>query len=173
LISGSGLQYSDVPILRVEKADGSVKALVERTVTTFVPYREEEKKIKADGERMVAREITLFGTTLRFGRKPPVGDYFVSRECYNVAVWGGARLPVNVKKTVWSEQESLWIERTAEEAEALARKRAEAEVTDGVGDGGLVLSTYTAEIGEVGCTVTAVYKCIVEITMPADIASGG
>ena len=78
-----------------------------------------------------------------------------------------------MKKTVWSEQVSLWIERTAEEAEALARARAEAGVTDGLGDGRLVFSTYTAENGEDGCTVTAVYTCIVEITMPADIALGG
>lgn len=173
LISGSGLQYSDAPILRVEKADGSVKALVERTVTVFVPYREEEKAVKQGGERMVGREITLFGATVRLGSRAPEGDYFVSQECYNVAVWGGARLPVNVKKTVWSEQESLWLERTPEEAEALARKRAEAEVTDGVGDGRLVLARYNAENGEEGCNVTAVYKCIVEITKPADVTSGG
>ncbi|MBQ9115910.1 MAG: sporulation protein YqfD [Clostridia bacterium] len=39
-ISGSGLQYEDTPTLRVGKASGSVRAIVERSVTEYVPLHE-------------------------------------------------------------------------------------------------------------------------------------
>ena len=78
-----------------------------------------------------------------------------------------------MKKTVWSEQESLWIERTSRESEALARAKAEGLVTEGVGNGRLVAVAYTAENGDDGCTVTAVYKCVVEITVPAELTAAG
>ncbi|MBR2460297.1 MAG: sporulation protein YqfD [Clostridia bacterium] len=170
LISGSGLQYSPEPILRVGMASGSVTASVERSLAVAVPL---EETVQADsgGKPLVRRELTVFGRKLYFGDRPPEGNFSCSERSYRVTLFGAVRLPVTVRETVWTPQTEVVFRRTGAEAEALARQLAEESVRDGVGSGKLTHAEYRVSADGSGCTVNVSYGCIVEITLPVSIGN--
>ena len=173
IISGSGLQYTDEPPLRLEKAEGSVTALVERTLSVFVPYSESCSEILSGGREFKRKRIDIFGGGFCIGdREPADGEYSVSENKTQVTVFG-AVLPFTVSETVWNELYVQVSERSAEDAEAYARECAYTRMCEELGGAELISAEYTVSHGEDGCTVTAVYKCITEIAVSADIGADG
>ena len=168
LISGSGLQYSDPPVLRIGKARGSVLARVERTLSVYVPF-EETVYTPIDGKVYSSKLITVFGKSFLVGDGEPEGNYSVSEKSYCPRIFGDASLPLTVKETVWTPNEPSVLTRDPESAERLGREKAEKAVCLGVGDGELLGVEYSVAQDGMGCTVTAVYRCIAEIAVSADI----
>lgn len=172
LLSGSGLQYTDSPILRMGAADGSVTALVERELSVTVPYTETEYVPKENGRVLKRSRFTLFGAVFELGDdEPSDADAFSVSEEKTLPTVFGASLPVTVTETVWRELEPVLTERTAEEAEALARTRAEELLSEDTEGDELISAEYVVkhneESGEV--TVTVIYRCVTEIAVSANI----
>lgn len=173
LISGSGLQYSDQPVLRIGKADGSVKALVERELSVTVPYLETELIPKENGRSFISRSIKLFGGSLQIGkRKPSAGEFTQTENVTELSVFG-ATLPVTVYETVWNELTEHEIKRTPEEAEELARGRATEALTAELGEDELTFTEYTVTADEENgaVTVKVKYRCITEIAVSGNIGN--
>lgn len=171
LISDSGLQYTDQPILRLGNADGSVKALVERTFSVTVPYRETELIPRENGRVYRGRSINIFGGGFYFGDRKPSAESYSAAESRITPTVFGAALPVTVSETVWSEMTEREIVRTPDEAEALARARAEERLSAELGTDEIRAAEYTAAADEESetVTVTVTYRCVTEITLSAEI----
>ena len=171
LISGSGLQYTDQPILRIGNADGSVKALVERTFSVTVPYRETELIPKENGRVYKGRSINVFGGGFYIGDRKPSADCYSVTESQNTPTVFGVALPVTVSETVWSEMTEREIVRTSEEAETLARARAEERLSAELGTDEIRATEYVVAVDEERetVTVTVTYRCVTEITASAEI----
>ena len=173
IISDSGLQYTDAPVLRLEDAEGSVTALVERTFSVFVPYSESYSEVLSGGREFRGKRIRIFGGGFYVGdRGPADGEYAVSESKKQITVFG-AVLPFTVSETVWNELCVQVSERSAEDAESYARECMDTRMRDDLGGAELISAEYTVSHGDDGCTVTVVYKCITEIAVSADIVSDG
>ena len=171
VISGSGLQYTDKPILRVGNANGSVKALVERSFSVTVPYLETKLVPKEDGRVYKGRTVNFFGGGFYLGdRRPDEGEYSVQETQVSPTLFG-ATLPITVYETVWSEMTEWKTVRTPEEAENSARTLAEEKLYAELGTDELKFSQYTVQKNEEDGTVTVnvTYRCVTEITVSADI----
>ena len=166
-VSGSGLQYSDIPLLRVGEADGSVRAAVNRKLSVTVPLSETVSEAHDGNARVrVKREVSVFGRRLSFGGGEPQYPFEASVRRYNLTVFGVIELPIEVTETRMTELKERVIVRVAEDAELEARRRAAEAVREGVGDGELYSVSYHAELTESGVTVTAEYRCSAEIASP-------
>ena len=170
-ISGSGLQYTDQPILRMGNADGSVKATVERELSVSVPYREVSLVKKDGGSSYRGVYIKLFGIGFYLGDQKPSEEHYSAQESTLSPTVFGATLPLTLCETVWNELTESETVYTAEEAEAIARAKAEEALRQEAGEDEITFTEYTVltdeENGSV--TVTVRYRCITEITAPSDI----
>ena len=171
LISGSGLQYTDKPVLRLGNADGSVKAMVERELSVTIPYRETELIPKDGGDRYRGVYIKLFGIGFYLGDQKPSGELYSAEETNRSPTVFGAALPLTLHETVWNELTELETLYTAEEAEVIARTKAENALKAEAGDDQVTFTEYTvyADGENETVTVTVRYRCITEITLSANI----
>ena len=173
LISGSGLQYVDKPVLRIGRADGSVKALVERELSVTVPYREKELVRKDGGDSFRGVYIKLFGIGFYLGDQKPSSELYSEWETTHSPTVFGAALPLTLSETVWNELTELETQYTAEEAEALAREKAENALKAEAGEDRVTFTEYVTHADEENETVTVTvrYRCITEITLSANIGN--
>lgn len=171
LISGSGLQYTDRPVLRIGKANGSVKALVEREISVSIPYRELEFIPKENGKIYRGRDIKLFGGGFYLGDREPCGNNYSAVAKKTSPTVFGASLPITVYETVWSELTERETVRSPQEAEALARARAEEALALGLNGDEATFTEYTVIHHEENeaVTVTVRYRCVTEIAASAEI----
>ena len=144
---------------------------MEREFSVTVPYRESELIPKEDGKVYVGKRIDIFGGGFYLGDREPVGgNYSASENKTSVSVFG-ASLPVTVCETVWCELTEREIIRTPEEAEALARERANETLSRELGEDTATFTEYTVYADEENGTVTVNvrYRCITEIAVSAEI----
>ncbi len=161
LISGSGMQITDVPPLRVENAVGSVKAEITRTQEVVIPFSE-KFTFSEPGENK-GKIISVFGHDFLFGST----DGAVLESEKNVTFFGVLEIPITVKTYVEQKTVTRSISRENEEARIEAERQLYKKITDSLGDGELtfVKTEYTET--ETGWTARAQYGCIVEIAVPS------
>ena len=166
LISGSGLQITDDPLLRFGNARGSVKAEVSGKAEATVPF-DEVTRSETRGERC-GRTISVFGIDFDFGKTE---DADTSGE-RNVTVFGAIELPITVREYYSVSEKTETRHRTPDEARAEAERRIYREIAGISEDSELVrLKIAYLETGD-GITAQADFIYITEITEPAEIGGG-
>ncbi len=161
LISGSGLQYTPDPVLRMGNASGTVTARVERSLSVSVPL--EETVYTADGSSHLRRTLNILGRSFSFGAHRPDAECSETESRYNVTLFGIIELPIEVTETVWTEYTVSHVTRTEDEAARRARKLASEMISSDIGDGETLWIKITQTEHDGVCTVDATYSCIAEI----------
>ena len=172
-ISGSGLQYSELPILKMGKARGSVIASVSRTVSATVPTEETVSRPLREGRTRVTRTYTVFGKTVFRQKNAPDYPHVTEDRSFALTLFGVLELPITVNEAVYRETEAVTVSRTTEQAEREAMAKATEAVRLGVGQGELISVSYRTELSDTGCTVIADYRCLAEIAIPMKIGISG
>ena len=115
--------------------------------------------------------IKLFGIGFYLGDQKPSEEHYSAQESTLSPTVFGATLPLTLCETVWNELTESETVYTAEEADAIARAKAEEALRQEAGEDEITFTEYTVltdeENGSV--TVTVRYRCITEITAPSDI----
>lgn len=171
LISGSGLQYTDKPILRIGNASGSVVARVERSVSVSVPL--EEDVYSASGAVTVHRAVSILGRSFSIGARSRDAECSETVRRYNVTLFGIVELPIEVTETTRTEYTLTHITRTEDEAARRADTLARMLVSDAVGDGELLWLRLTETQRDGICTAYASYCCTAEIARIYSRTPGG
>ncbi len=157
-ISGSGLQITDVPPLRVGRARGSVMAEVAGTLSVCVPLCETESAEKIS-EKVCGRRISVFGLTAEFGRTENV---YETEERY-VTFFGLVEIPVTVTEYREIEISENKRSRSAEEARLEASARVNALVSKELSESEIVSIGIAFTEDSAGVTARADYVYITEI----------
>lgn len=169
-VSGSGLQYSDDPILRYYGAAGKVYAEVYGSVEAFSPFSEvaeSKTDVKTSGIC-----ISVFGCSFTFGDfKTDVNSRVSATR--NVTVFGLIELPVTYSVCTKNETVQNAIVRSEVEAEATATQEAFLKLEDLLDGATLEWSETLTETTETGVRVTVNYRCVKNIAVPKDIENKG
>ncbi len=168
LISGSGLQITDNPILRFGNARGSVRAEVGGSAEVTVPYKE-TISTQTQGEKC-GRTVSVFGFSFDFGS---TSEGAVASSERNVTVFGVVELPITVRDYYSVTEKTETKDRSPDEAKAEAERRVYREISGISEDSELTRVKITYTQTEDGITARAEFSYITEITEPAAIGSGG
>ncbi len=162
-ISGSGLQYTESPMLRYEGASGSVTAEVSDLFSVRALFSERYSTTKK-GERCgVVFEI--LGKKLSFGNVCENGDRALTAE-RNLTLWDRLELPITVRECYTISETVNEVNFTEEQAADEARQRAYTVLNERLAGASLCeIKTSTVTDGE-GITVTVEYICLREIAVP-------
>lgn len=158
-ISGSGLQITDIPPLRVGNASGEVRAEINGEVEVTVQLSE-TVRTETVSEKPCGRKISVFGRDITLGKTE---NAFQSEECY-VTFFGIVEIPVTVTRYYGIDEKETTLERSADEARIEAEQKINAlvhEVLEGTETVSLEIS-YSED--ENGVTAKAEYVCIADIT---------
>lgn len=169
LISGSGLQITDNPILRFGNARGSVKAEVGGSAEITVPF-DEVISTKTQGKRC-GRTISVFGLQFDFGEISETEAVSASSE-RSVTVFGVIELPITVKDYYTVSENTDTKTWTPDEARAEAERRIYREISGIAEDSELTRVKINYLQTEDGITAKADFSYITEICVPAEIGGG-
>lgn len=169
LISGSGLQITDNPLLRFGNARGSVRAEVRGSAEVTVPFSE-VISTKTQGKRC-GRTITVFGMQFNFGQISESETTAASSE-RNVTVFGVIELPITVKDHYLLEENTKTNNWTQDDARAEAERRIYWEISGISEDSELTRVKITYSQTDDGITANAEFSYITEICEPARIGGG-
>jgi similar to stage IV sporulation protein len=165
-VSGSGLQYTDDPILRYDGAAGKVYAEMTDTVIAEVPF--EEQTVRISDESTVGFKISLLGLELMLGRYVDGEDCHTQSE-RNLTVFGVIELPITVHECKKTEKSTFTVKRSEAEASAEARRQAFLKLNEELSEATLLHSEVKEEITEHSAKVTVVYGCLKNVAVPKDI----
>ena len=165
-VSGSGLQYTDDPILRYDGAAGKVYAEMTDTVTAEVPFEEQTEKFL--NKSTVGLKISLLGLELTLGKYVDGEDCRTQSE-RNLTVFGVIELPITVSECKRTEKITVTVKRSEAEAKDEARRQALLMLNAELSEATLLHSEVKEEITEYGARVTVVYGCLKNVAVPKDI----
>lgn len=161
-VSGSGLQYTDNPLLRFDGAQGSIRAEVSESITETVRFTEVIQSFER-GKR-VATVLSIFGKKITVGTVP--NENFEKSAVRPLTVMGIIELPI----TYTEYYEIKCTEETVQRDEAQALSSAELlayeELKKNLTDAQLNKITKIIQTDENGVTVTLNYTCEKEIGVP-------
>lgn len=158
-ISGSGLQITDVPPLRVGNARGIVRAEINGEVSVRVPLCETVTEQSAS-KKPCGRKISVFGRDITVGKTE---NAFQSEESY-VTFFGLVEIPVTVMRYYEISERETEIKRSADEARLEAEVRINELVLEALSDAETVSLNVSYYEDEDGITAKAEYVCITDIT---------
>lgn len=164
-ISGSGLQYSDAPLLRFDGASGRILAEVTESVSVSVPYSEEHRSVT--NKETVGCVISFLGHSVTLGTVGNDGDLSLGAE-RGITVFGSIELPLTYRPCVRSETEAVTVTRDGAEAMIMARTAAYAQLTEKLSGAALTYTEITEEITDIGASVTVRYGAIRDISVPVN-----
>ena len=158
-ISGSGLQITDVPPLRVGNARGIVRAEINGEVSVRVPLCESviEKSVE---KNPCGRRISVFGRDITVGKTE---NTFQSEESY-VTFFGLVEIPVTVTRYYEINENETEIKRDVSEARLEAEARINELMLGALSDAETVSLNVSYYEDEDGITAKAEYVCITDIT---------
>ena len=159
-ISGSGMQITDAPPLRVTEAVGSVKADVIRFVEIEVPFNEQRAEMQKSEKK--TRAFSVFGREISFGKTE--GLTLESEK--NVTFFGVVEIPVTVKTYSRQTETVCSVSRDAQEARLVAEKLLYLRITELAADGELTYVKPEFTETESGWKARAEIGCTVEIAVP-------
>lgn len=167
-ISGSGLQYTQEPLLRFDGARGSVRAEVAEEFCITVPYT--ETLVEYTDEKRIGVIISFLGHSAAFGKTPKSE----TDECYygdqrRVRIFGDVEIPITVKECFKRKRQNTTVQTDAASAKLKAELMAGQELTKRLGEDRLCESDITYSEGDSEITVTVRYLCIREIAEPKAI----
>ncbi len=155
-VSGSGLQITDMPLLRTGNARGVVKAEVAGKIEIRSKFTESiETQTLGD---VCGRSISVFGHKLDIGRTEGVSDGEK-----NVTVFGFIELPITVKsyREVCTQTEVS--EYSREEAEERAKRQAYEKLNAELPNGEVLKIRWEISEDDIGVTVVMNYVCETDI----------
>ncbi len=155
-VSGSGLQITDTPLLRMGNAKGMVKAEVSGKIEVRTEFSEScEAEVLGD---ICGRSISVFGRTFDVGNT--VGE---SDGGKNLTVFGFIELPITVKsyREVYTKTEIHEYDR--EQAEARAKRQAYEKLNSEFPNGEVLKIRWEVFEDENGVTVLMSYACETDI----------
>lgn len=158
-VSGSGLQITDVPPLRVGNARGIVRAEINGEVSVRVPLRETVTEQSAS-KKPCGRKISVFGCDITVGKTE---NTYQSEESY-VTFFGLVEIPVTVTRYYEVSKSDTEIKRSAAEARLEAEARINELVLTALSDAETVSLNVSYYDDEDGITARAEYVCIADIT---------
>ncbi len=158
-ISGSGLQITDVPPLRVGNARGIVRAEINGEVSARVTLRETVTE-QVIGKKPCGRKISVFGRDITIGKTE---NAFQSEESY-VTFFGLVEIPVTVTYYYEINEIETEILRSAQEARLEAEALINSLVLEALSDAETVSLNVAYYEDEDGITAKAEYVCITDIT---------
>lgn len=161
-ISGSGLQYTDNPLLRLDGAKGSVIAEVHGSISVKVPFCENSESYTR--RERAATVISALGKEISFGAIP--SENFEKTATKYVTVMGIIELPISYVEYYRLETvtESKYLDE--ERAVALAQHRAYEMLKAELFDAEISEIEQITETDENGATVTLKYTCERDIAEP-------
>ena len=162
MISGSGLQITDTPLLRFGNARGSVKAEVSCKAEVTVPYSETTQRT-VNGDRCGIK-IEIFGQNLIIGDTSGVES-----GSKNVTVFGTIELPISFREYRNTVKEDIVTERSATEARCEAEKRIYRLISEKTADADIVSIAVEIKEDESGVTAIADFSYVTEIAVGAEI----
>ena len=160
LISGSGLQITDTPILKMSNAVGSVRADVTRTAEVFIPFYEHFTEYESGEKR--AKEFSVFGHDFSFGKT----EGLMLESERHITFFGVIEIPVTVRTYSEKTEKTVTVTRVSEEARLMAEALLYERISEVVGDGELSSVKTTFTESEDGWTAGAEMSCTVEIAVP-------
>ena len=160
LISGSGMQITDTPILKMSGAVGSVKADVTRSAEVFVPLCEQCTEYEASEKKTAV--ISVFGWDFSFGKTE--GKTLEGER--NVTFFGAVEIPVTVKTYSEKREKTVTVTRSPEQARLLAEELLYKRIGEALGNGELGYVKKDFSKTEDGWIARAEIGCTVEIAVP-------
>ena len=158
-ISGSGLQITDIPPLRVGNARGSVRAEINGEVSVRVPISETVTE-QTVANKPCGRKISVFGFDFKLGKTE---NAIESEESY-VTFFGFVEIPVTVTRYYALTESETAVQRSAHEARLEAETRINVMVLEVLSDAETVSLNVSYCEDEDGVTAKAEYVCITDIT---------
>ncbi len=158
-ISGSGLQITDFPPLRVGNARGNVRAEINGEVSVRVPISETVTE-QTVANKPCGRKISVFGFDLKLGKTENAAE---SEESY-ITFFGFVEIPVTVTRYYAVSESETAIQRSAHEARLEAEARINELVLEVLSDAETVSLNVSYCEDEDGVTAKAEYVCITDIT---------
>ena len=165
-ISGSGLQYTDDPILRYDGAAGEVLGEIRDKITVFVPFAEESETVTVLNQSGI--RISLLGMEIDLGEYSGDEAHTVAPE-KNLTVFGAIELPITVSECYLLKKQTEITLRDELQATNEAKKRAYRVLSDALDGAILTESVLETAVEENGITVTVSYGCIKNVAVPKDI----
>ncbi len=161
-VSGSGLQYTDNPLLRFDGAQGTVTAEVSESITESVQLTEVIQSYEK-GKR-VATVLSIFGREITLGTVP--NENFEKSTEKPLTVMGIIELPITYTEYYEINCTEIVLERDEAQALSSAELLAYEKLKQNLTDAQLNKITKTIQTDENGVTVILNYTCEKEIGVP-------
>lgn len=165
-VSGSGLQYTDAPLLRYDGAAGEVYGEIRSEISVYVPFEESAEVVRA--QKRSGTRFSLLGAAFTLGNFCDDAQHKVGSE-KNLTVFGSVELPITVTECYLVEKETVITVRDELQAEAEARIRAYKALNSALSGAILTETEIITKVEENGVTVTLRYGCVKNVAVPKDI----
>lgn len=162
-VSGSGLQYTDNPILRYEGASGSVTAEVVESISSYVLFVEET--VRTENGKHSGTVFEIFGKRITVGKVENSDGYHMMPE-KNLTIWGRIELPITYRECYEIKRTAEVVRRDEAQATLCARARAYEELSGALDGASLSEIEILSDADETGARVVLNYVCLREIAVP-------
>lgn len=143
-----------------------ILAETEHTFEETIPLREQITRegvvVEQSALRLLAFELPLY-TQATFDAS------WASETCERSLSFLGVTLPVGITSTVYTKQETVWVERTREEVEHLARERLTARATQALGSATVRDVVYDGVWEGDSYRLRATYACTEDIAQTVEL----